>query len=864
MRIRFSAPNVDGPRVISEIPDFRLCRLEGENGIGKTLAARLLELATGGNPYAASRDAWRALREQLGTVQIVVDRLDNGRELVYTLDPRSWPDDPAQIGRVGSIGSVAENGKELSSDDAARIFRAFRVGGDETLQRAVAAEVSMRAGRARRVLESLAPRRLMWDASLQEYQDITEGLSPGSLEERRERVAAAQRAADAARLDIETMVGVEAILEKLRASAAAAARLARTAASTIDDIRRLRREAVANDRELADTDQQLGRLASRLEAGVAAREQLEDLERLRAGRMKRFADDESVERSYLRSLGLDRRPDRAALSQANSDAKAQLVAAEGELERLDLITPLAQTAIAVESTLATAVGRIGDGVVVARPPLTVRELLSGVRQRRVELEGEPRPGEVDRLRDEVERLRRRLQYLANLAASMRATDRKKALLDDVEGRIERLLASLAGAGVEAYRELQERRNEIRILQVDRDRQLSDALSTLGDLVRTAGVPGEVDAIIERGAIPDATLLGGTLLLIEALPDDREERLNAAIEAAGAQPEIRLEAASEWSQVELGTIATDVISARTSLADAREAQARADAELVALRHQLRDAVETLAGTRGSLKSAVDAVSSRLTGSVTEALRSNLPPVTPDAPIPPTEMAAARVCAAVHAASALLTEATSEIVNATGTLLSYLVAQAERLGASRQSGEDQLLVENITGAAGLRRWVEVDIASMFSSAELRAELFDDSAEVSFDLERRVFEWTVDHRLRQRPLEAFSSGEQVFAYTKAKLVTLRQQAEGTEHILAILDEFGAFVSRDRLGHLLRFVELDALGTLAEQVVVMLPLTSLVGIAPGARRPFDAQLPEAEQVASFRYFVRDETRETTAASRG
>src|SRR6266702_1905516 len=50
-----------GLRLIEEIPDQRLCRLEGRNGIGKTMAVRLLELVTGGQPYAGLDLTWQSL-----------------------------------------------------------------------------------------------------------------------------------------------------------------------------------------------------------------------------------------------------------------------------------------------------------------------------------------------------------------------------------------------------------------------------------------------------------------------------------------------------------------------------------------------------------------------------------------------------------------------------------------------------------------------------------------------------------------------------------------------------------------------------------------------------------------------------------
>ena len=69
MRFKIEPERNGGPtgglRVITEIPDFTLCRLEGQNGMGKTLAVRLLQLVTGDQPWAGLELAWRTLRQHL-------------------------------------------------------------------------------------------------------------------------------------------------------------------------------------------------------------------------------------------------------------------------------------------------------------------------------------------------------------------------------------------------------------------------------------------------------------------------------------------------------------------------------------------------------------------------------------------------------------------------------------------------------------------------------------------------------------------------------------------------------------------------------------------------------------------------------
>ena len=125
--------------------------------------------------------------------------------------------------------------------------------------------------------------------------------------------------------------------------------------------------------------------------------------------------------------------------------------------------------------------------------------------------------------------------------------------------------------------------------------------------------------------------------------------------------------------------------------------------------------------------------------------------------------------------------------------------------------------------LTAWVEDEIGAILSTEALRRELFNESEAVEFDLEGRAALWrTKDGKRRRRPLEAFSSGEQVFAYTRAKLETFKPLRSEAENVLIFLDEFGAFVARDRFGELMRYVENEVLVAIADQIVVMLPATS------------------------------------------
>ena len=90
--------------------------------------------------------------------------------------------------------------------------------------------------------------------------------------------------------------------------------------------------------------------------------------------------------------------------------------------------------------------------------------------------------------------------------------------------------------------------------------------------------------------------------------------------------------------------------------------------------------------------------------------------------------------------------------------------------------------------------------FNNERVRQELLPQAeSEIVVDLDAREVLWEENGILRSRPLEAFSSGEQAFAYTRARLGLLDDEDNPPQNRLVVLDEFGAFIAHDRLQQLL-----------------------------------------------------------------
>ncbi|MDQ3524434.1 MAG: hypothetical protein M3451_05195, partial [Chloroflexota bacterium] len=130
MHFTIAAEVNGGLRVIPEIAGYDLCWLEGRNGIGKSLAVRLLQLITGDQPYHFQHASWDSLRQLLGNTRIRITGLRDADAIEVELVPGQWPDDPDSAMPV--LGSATLNGAEVSLSEVRRYLRVFRIGGDES------------------------------------------------------------------------------------------------------------------------------------------------------------------------------------------------------------------------------------------------------------------------------------------------------------------------------------------------------------------------------------------------------------------------------------------------------------------------------------------------------------------------------------------------------------------------------------------------------------------------------------------------------------------------------------------------------------------------------------------------------------
>ncbi len=150
------------------------------------------------------------------------------------------------------------------------------------------------------------------------------------------------------------------------------------------------------------------------------------------------------------------------------------------------------------------------------------------------------------------------------------------------------------------------------------------------------------------------------------------------------------------------------------------------------------------------------------------------------------------------------------------LDALARLAEVMAAGDRPGEetwllglDRLLVQALSEQ--LRQRLDTE--------PIRDALFGGNPLISLDLNNRMLAWQSEDGVVHRPLEGFSTGQQAFAFTQARILGLEELPEGRDRLL-VLDEFGAFVAADRLDELATFLAAESVRRRASQVVVVLPL--------------------------------------------
>lgn len=776
MRFSVESRAERGLRIIPEIPHISPCLIEGRNGIGKTVLIRLLELISGRQPFADQESQWHSLRERLGKTRISMENFNGGQLLSFTFTPDRWP----------------------PSGKAPLVI-------DEWLGQTTLDGQEISAGE---VQQLISVERIAGNEDL----DVTLRRRLGLYEDRSER----------ARSVVEERVRwVETCLAPLIEEIEPA-----------DPV-----ELLSGRKELWEAEERESSAQADLDNAVRRHEEaVEALEARNALREIRSSNQELEAR----------RQEIVAAISANDQARSDV---EGKIEEA---AELLRRQGDVEATVAEAQQR--QRYRLKRQRKLARELTLSARLANVGLTPEELTEAENLSRGRLEQLKADRHALDATGLTARLIDRLTGLLDG---------SSWETLGGHDLLVLPERR-----LTVEQTRS---ALSARAEEISNQPTPDEVQQLEREIGLEmrklvrvrhvvklhqDAARQEELVAEANGEVERAEARLRAAMPQDDAYREFTRRLASIEEEADRLAGALSDVHASLGLEGGRSPEDAAADLSDALRALGLEDESELDQLVGNLRREVDHRSSMATSASNRA-------------------AALRRTVTLLAASIETTVATllddarfAWLRNVEGVLGALSVEETsvvayERLRAAAMRIDTQLqearrLPEILSFTARtimtsdeqapnnpladpLRRVLGEELRSALDRPQIRRFLFEGAELVEVDAVRQqLVLQRPDGLYDTRSFGTFSTGEQAFAFTQARIREL--EPEESLNRLLVLDEFGAFVAADRLPALGELLASPEVAAIAQQVVVMLPVQT----------DYSAEVSETQGELRLRYQTR------------
>ena len=751
----FRSAATDGLRVIPVIPDITPCLLEGRNGIGKTVAVQLIQLASGEVPseYITHPERWESLRERLGATSLSVSGLADGVSIAIEFSPQNWPSSPQGLD-VESLGSASINGGRATMADAAALLKVDRISGNEDLAESVERHRKVLESQLRAMGQVLAARNASVTALVRDVLPDLERLRPAEFEAQLATLTTRERAVVEARghatriaSQLSQAVHLNELIRKRGARLGQGDELLAKRDAAAEEVRRLE-TLLGVSKTRAD---ELARVL-RKQGGVA--ERLADASSLVRSRTEREAGFARGVSEASRKLGVAAEP--SLISSALDDCNRRLDEIDSELRRLDLTGQLKILIDNLSGPLTRADPSLGDQVLGAgfTPALTVSAASSSIAERRHAIRKEPTPEQVRQLKGEQALIRVRLAQLGALAEQVSRLARARELLSTAEMEYSALEKHAAAVtkGVDASREAD---SEVGRVQ----QELTSAHAELAALSQ---------ALAAQGTLSSA---------------DAEREIQQLLGELGISE-------NEANAIEEG-LRRDSVEADRSVETSQELLTAARHHEMTLRADLNDLVGRL-DTQPWFERAAG-------GSL------RLPNGEPDL----KRYWSART--AVLTSLARIQKASDRIASLEGLCREFL-----KSGRDPGSGLDDR-TRQFTPA--FTQLFSARILDALRSPSIKRRLFDEAEPVGLDaVHRTLILRRPDGAVERRPLSSYSTGEQAYAFTQARILDLEPSVKPNR--LLVLDEFGAFVSADRIPELAEFLASGIVRDQVGQVVVILPL--------------------------------------------
>jgi hypothetical protein len=784
--------------VVERLPSDQVGRLEGYNGVGKTLAATVLQICTGTQPLVTREQQarWEGLRDGLGRLTVIAEELADGRTIRWRLDSRLWPVDVTKAIEVTNEWFEIEiDGASSTLDEARRLLAVERIAGNEGLLETLADEADAERAKVDGFAARIGNRREALEHVVGNLVAFLRPVEPGAFSAQADRVAQARVARE------DALAEFTAITERVRGL--------QEAVGLRDQLAELEAVGPDLDRQVAAL---VSQIAERQRRSAAVLEEIKALSPTAAQSEEALQSLQSANRSLKRantrlknaSDGLARLAARAGLSdptQAEEELKAALAALDDAQRRRKALTSrpeMLELVDALDGPLRVAQNRELGGQIVLIDQVTpgrewtVDEVYEALGERRETLRATPASPAVEEAEREIERLTRRV-------ADLRAIPQLRADLES------------------AQRAVRTASSRVRELNAKAQNPASDKIQDL---------ESELDEINN-----ELIALGAE----QARLDRRRQDV-----AAGRTAE-DLAATLQQRLVELGVATAELEDALSHDLDCAEK----------LQTAFGAADERLRRENADLASLSEQVN-RLTVILHE--RDEFEWLTADgqrfAPFPADDFEAKLGALERLARATRVADARLEAVRQTPLSVSAALGVLARELRGAREDATPLLVP------AMRTWLERHAANWFADETVRDFVLPDAeGDVVVDLEgRRVLGRHADGSPISKPLEGFSSGEQAFAFTQAQLALLdHRPGRRSVQRLVILDEFGAFIASEGRQQLARQLRNWAEAHPLDRLVLILPTTqdyeALAASASGDRRK--ELLQHAADLSEHQYFV-------------
>jgi hypothetical protein len=765
MRISIETQPIGPLHVIPTLPDARLAVLEGLNGIGKSLAIRLLQACTGQLPYQSDSAAWRSLCKGLGPFRVSVSNLVDGHEITWVGDSRSWQRDTDRPGPNLYFERIQIDGEAKSLDEARALLVVHRVAGDEDILSTFAQQAQINAATVGRWAAQTSAQNQTPLAGLETAIDDTiSQLGEWTLPRLRQVLDADNDARSRLTAARTKAVETQARLKSLR-----------RALEVYEQLHDLRERAPGVEQQLVDVDQEINNVSQKRDrilsqvAEISAKvviaeprkQDLHNAQRTLTRNRNKLSQELATASAAAQPLGV--RPEEPEIERVISEAQSERDMLTAQLAEMDASPVVRDVLGGITATLASAEERgLGDQVAVDDSEtgiqLTIMQTRRGMSARRRFLEEQVPAPEMQTLAEKIGRLKRVISDANDVLTRLGSVRRYERLVSANEARAADALAATNPGAADALRQLESDRKGCD----DELMQLAARRAALGQ---------------QLGSVASGT----TVAALEA--QLREALTDAAVDEA-------------------------TLNAEFSLAENVNSVAQAD---------LRDRQESVSLVRRELGRAETEIRA-VTATISEAhdlswLRATLGP----GQIPRE------------------TEDMGAQVHSLDEIRRRLAAVLERLGAFRvQLAAVEEALQSISKVLRkqppdaslyvpeLQRWLGSAFSQWFNDERVRSELLPAATSaISVDVSKAEVSWSEGSQSRSRPLEAFSSGEQAFAYTRARLAVLDDEEPRPANRLIVLDEFGSFIAHDRLSGLLAYLSDRSVEHEGDQMLVILPLS-------------------------------------------